>query len=113
MVQVEAEIPEIQSLATSYATAGGALWSAETPGRVVGMVATYLAEDDWHVARMYVAAEYRGTGLAKALLQRAEDYARAVGAVRMTLWSDVLFTRAPRLLREERLFPAHGATNAG
>lgn len=94
LIDVAAEIPDIQSLATSYVAAGGAIWSAETSGLVVGMVATYPAEDGWHIARMYVAPGYRGTGLGYDLLRQAEDHARDAGATRMTLWSDVLFTRA-------------------
>ena len=91
---VEAEIPEIGALATALAAKGGALWTAEEGGTVAGMVATYPAEDGWHLSRMYVAASLRGTGLAARLLATAEDHARAAAAKRMVLWSDVLFTRA-------------------
>ena len=93
-VDVAAEVPEIGALATALAGRGGALWTAEAAGCVVGMVATYPAPDGWHLSRMYVAAGQRGTGLGHALLAQAEDHARAAGAVRMVLWSDVLFTRA-------------------
>ncbi len=91
---VRGEIAEIDGLATHYAGRGGALWTAEQDGQVVGMVGTVPAADGWHVARMYVAPGQRGTGLAAALLGAAEEFARAAGAVRMVLWSDVLFLRA-------------------
>ena len=90
---VDAELPEIRALATYMATHGGALWTAEQGGQVVGIVATYPADDGWHLSRMYVAAAQRGTGLGRDLLHCAEDHARAAGATRMVLWSDVLFTR--------------------
>jgi ribosomal protein S18 acetylase RimI-like enzyme len=91
---VDAELPEIRALASYIAGKGGALWTAEAGGQVVGMVATYPADDGWHLSRMYAAASQRGTGLGRDLLQCAEDHARAAGATRMVLWSDVLFTRA-------------------
>ena len=91
---VRAEIAEIDRLATHFTEAGGALWAAEEAGRLVGMVGTYPAADGWHVARMYVAAGQRGTGLARDLLAAAEAFARAAGGTRMVLWSDVLFARA-------------------
>ena len=91
---VDAELPEIRALATYVAGKGGALWTVEQDGQVVGMVAAHPAADAWHVSRMYVATPQRGTGLAADLLRRAEQHARAAGAVRMALWSDMLFTRA-------------------
>jgi GNAT superfamily N-acetyltransferase len=94
VLDVDAELPEVRALATHMAARGGALWTAEAGGIVVGMVATYPAKDAWHVSRLYVDAGQRGTGLGHDLLRRAEDHARAAGATRMALWSDVLFTRA-------------------
>ena len=94
VLDVDAELPEVRTLATHIAGLGGALWTAEQGGEVVGMVATHPADDGWRLSRMYVAAGQRGSGLARDLLRRAEDHARAAGAARMALWSDVLFTRA-------------------
>ena len=91
---VRAETPEIDVLATTITAQGGAIWTAEAAGQVAGMVATYPAADGWHLSRMYVASGQRGTGLAHDLLRTAEHHARAAGAARMVLWSDVLFTRA-------------------
>ena len=91
---VNAELPELHTLATYMAGRGGALWAAEQGGAVVGMAATYPAPEGWHVARLYVTASQRGTGLARRLLATAEDYARAAGAGRIVLWSDSLFVRA-------------------
>ena len=89
-----AEMPEIDRLASHMAEHGGALWSAEAAGAIVGMVAAYKAPDGWHVARLYVAAAHRGSGLAAALLATAEAGAVAGGATEIVLWTDMLFTRA-------------------
>jgi GNAT superfamily N-acetyltransferase len=91
---VDAELPEIRALASYMTEHGGALWTAEQDGRVVGMTATYPSADGWMLSRVYLDAGQRGTGLGQTLLRVAEDHARAAGAMRMTLWSDVLFTRA-------------------
>ncbi len=89
-----AEMPEIDRLASHMAERGGALWSAEAAGAIVGMVATYKAPDGWHVARLYVEAAHRGSGLASSLLATAEAGAVAGGATEIVLWTDMLFTRA-------------------
>ncbi len=91
---VDGEMPELRALASYYAANGGALWTADDAGAVVGMVATYPADDGWHLSRLYVQAGQRGSGLAAELLGGAEAHARAAGGRRMVLWSDVLFLRA-------------------
>ena len=91
---VDAELPEIRALASYVAGKGGALWTAEQDGQVVGMVVALPGDGAWQLSRMYVAATQRGTGLAADLLRRAEDHARAAGGVQLALWSDMLFTRA-------------------
>ena len=91
---VDAELPEVRALASHIADHGGALWTAEQDGQVVGMIATYPAGGDWVLSRVYADAQQRGTGLGLRLLRLAEDHARHAGAARMILWSDVLFTRA-------------------
>ena len=93
-VDVPAEVPEINFLATHVAAKGGAVWTVEQGGRVVGMTATYPDQGVWTLSRVYLDPGLRGTGVAERLLRMAEDHARDAGAVRMALWSDVLFTRA-------------------
>lgn len=88
------EAPEVAALASAMAAKGGAVWTLEQAGAVAGMVATYPAADGWHLSRMYTRPDQRGTGAAASLLAAAQDHARAAGATRMVLWSDVLFTRA-------------------
>ena len=49
-------------------------------GTVVGCGGVALFDDYAEVKRMYTRPAVRGVGLAKALLRRIEDEARAVGA---------------------------------
>lgn len=96
VLDVEGEAPELRALATYFRDQGGMLWSAERDGRIIGMVGTRPRQEDaaWEICRMYVDAAARGSGLAGALLRRAEDHARAAGAERLVLWTDTRFTRA-------------------
>ncbi len=97
VMDVDGEVPELRALASYYASKGGALWAAEADGVVVGMVGTRPLEDGiWEICKMYVAATVRGGGLASALIDVAEAYARAAGATRMVLWTDTRFERAHR-----------------
>ena len=99
VLDVDAEVPELRALATHFEKVGGALWAAEADGALVGMVATRPLRDDdeaWEIGRMYVAKSARGTGLAHALLNRAEAHAVAQGAKRMILWTDTRFEAAHR-----------------
>lgn len=104
-VPVEAEIPEIDALASSYAAKGGALWVGEADA-VIGMVGVKPGENgprisNWEISKMYVAAGARGGGLAQALLKLAEDHAQSQGASRAFLWSDTRFERAHRFYEKQ------------
>ena len=97
VMDLDGEVPELRALATYCAGRRGALRVAEHDGAVVGLVCTWpLAEGVWELARMYVARPHRGSGVAPALADAAEAYARARGARRMRLWSDTRFDRAHR-----------------
>ncbi len=105
---VERELPELHALASHFAAKDGALWAAEAGGELVGMIATYkLERDTWEIARMYVAAPWRGGGLARRLLLQAEAHARSRGARRLTLWTDTRFDRA------HRFYERHSYVRAG
>ncbi len=95
VMDLDGEVPELRALATHYRGKRGRLWVAEAGGAVVGVVAAAPAgEAGWEVGRMYVAAPWRGTGLATRLLAAAEAHAAAAGAGRLLLWSDTRFERA-------------------
>jgi GNAT superfamily N-acetyltransferase len=112
VMDVDGEVPELRALASYYAAQGGALWVAEDGGRVVGMVATAPLDDGaWEICKMYAYPAQRGSGLARALIETAEAFARAHGATAMQLWSDTRFDRAHRFY-ENRSYVRAGAIRA-
>jgi ribosomal protein S18 acetylase RimI-like enzyme len=71
---------ELQSLPGIYAAPAGRLLLAMTAGRSVGTVALRRLDDGrCEAKRLYVRPEYRGQGIAKALLARLVEEARAQG----------------------------------
>jgi GNAT superfamily N-acetyltransferase len=110
ILDVDGELPELRALATWFAGQGGALWTAERDGVVVGMAAARpMRQDDaWEICKVYVAKPERGTGLAHGLLAAAEDHARAAGAARLVLWTDTRFEAAHRFY-EKRGFVRQGS----
>ena len=109
ILDVDGELPELRALATYFAEAGGALWTAEQDGRVIGMAATRPMGQDaaYEICKVYVAKEARGSGLAYDLLRAAEAHARAAGAERLVLWTDTRFETAHRFY-EKRGFVRQG-----
>lgn len=110
ILDVDGELPELRALASYFRDAGGALWAAEQDGALIGMVGARPLREDaaWEICRMYVAAEARGAGLARQLLDTAEAHARAAGAARLVLWTDTRFTRA-HAFYEKRSYVRQGA----
>lgn len=97
VMDVDGEVPELRALASYYAAQSGALWVHEAGGVVAGMVGTKpLGDGAWEICKMYVSAALRGRGVAQALIEAAEGFARGRGAVAMKLWSDTRFDRAHR-----------------
>ncbi len=118
VMDVDGENPELRALATHFDTLGGALWVAIQDNALVGMIATRLEHGTiWEVCRCYVAQSARGTGLANALLRRAETHARDGGATRLKLWTDTRFDRAHRFyerrgyVRDGGIKPLFDASN--
>lgn len=96
-MDVDGEMPELRALATYYAGKGGALWVAETNGRIAGMIATAPHDGGaWEISRVYALPSTHGSGLGASLLDLAEQHARTAGALRLVLWSDTQFDRAHR-----------------
>jgi GNAT superfamily N-acetyltransferase len=108
IIDIDAELPELRALASYYAGKGGALWTAETEGKIVGMIGVVPRSDGaWEIVRLYMLQPYRGTDLAPRLLAIAEAHARAAGATRLVLWSDTRFDRAHRFY-EKHSYVRHG-----
>ncbi|MDE2334143.1 MAG: GNAT family N-acetyltransferase [Rhodospirillales bacterium] len=92
---LDEDAPDLRAWASHVAGEGGAVWTAEQEGAVVGMVGTHpLAGGTWELVRMYVAPAARGGGLAARLVAQVEAHARAAGAAELVLWSDTRFARA-------------------
>lgn len=74
---------------------------AETPaGDVVGCVGlTDEGGGEFELHRLYVLRSHRGSGLGAALTRWVIDEARARGAARLVLFSDIHFEEAHRLYR--------------
>ena len=67
-------------------------------GRVAACIGVdYPEPGTAELHRLYVRPDMRGKGLAKQLTERMEVLARKRGATRMTLWSDIRFTKAHAL----------------
>ncbi len=112
VLDLEHEERELFALESYCAGHGGALWTAEEQGAVVGMAAILPAGDGvWELKKLYVHPDLHGAGLGQDLLDRAEAHAAAVGAVRLVLWSDTRFTRAHRFY-EKRSWVRDGPIRA-
>lgn len=86
LMDVDGEMPGLRALPSYYTERGGALWTAEAAGQVVGMVATRPHEAGaWKICRVYVLPERHGTGLGRQLLDVAEAHARNAGATMLVL----------------------------
>jgi len=99
---VPEEFPELAAPASHYAARQGALWVVEEVGQIVGCLALY---ETWEkgvfaLAKVYLAADRRGSGLAARLLERAEAFATDRGGSRLTLWSDTRFASGHAFYRK-------------
>lgn len=102
VLDLEHEERKLLALATYYADRGGALWIDDDTGSIAGMVAALPATDGaWEVAKLYVHPDRHGSGMARALLQSAEDHAFSAGAQRLVLWTDTRFVRAHRFYEKQ------------
>jgi putative acetyltransferase len=96
---VPEEFPELAAPATHFARRDGALWVAQDgDGRVVGSLAVAVTHrpDTAELFKVYVAADHRGNGLARDMLERGVGLARERGARRLVLWSDTRFLSGHR-----------------
>jgi GNAT superfamily N-acetyltransferase len=73
-----------------YGERGGRFWVLVDNDRVVGTVAGIpTGHGICEVKRLYLAAEYRGRGLGRVLMQQMLDWARTSGYRLVVAWSDV------------------------
>jgi putative acetyltransferase len=98
------EFPELAAVATHYARAGGMLQVAERAGQLVGslaITATTLPRR-FELAKVYLARDVRGRGIATCLLNEALAFAREHEADTIELFTDT------RFLDGHRFYERHG-----
>jgi len=112
VLELEHEERELFALESYCTGRGGALWTAEDAGVVVGMAAILPADNGaWELKKLYAHPDRHGSGLAHRLLDAAEAHATAAGATRLVLWTDTRFTRAHRFY-EKRSWVRDGPIRA-
>lgn len=78
-------------------------------GRLAGMVYTNALPDPPHdafISSMWLDPDLRGGGMADALLQAAESWARAMGCPQVELWASFTNERARRFYQRHGYVPA-------
>ena len=77
---------------------GGFIWLAEAEGKIVGSAALMKEqEDEYELAKMSVTPAYRGKGISKLLIERCLYKAKAIGAKKLSLFSNHQLQTAIRL----------------
>ena len=83
-----------------FVTPGGRIYVALDGDQVVGTCAIVPhAPGELELAKLSVAAEYRGRGIARRLVERCLEHARAANATRVMLVSSSRLQAAVRLYR--------------
>jgi putative acetyltransferase len=74
---------------------GGFIWLAKEGGAIIGSAAL-MKEDDrtFELAKMAVDDEYKGRGISKLLIETCINKAKAIGAVKLELFSNHQLTTA-------------------
>lgn len=80
-----------------FADRGGVFWTAWDGADLAATCAVWPRRDEAELKSLYVHRAYRRRGLGRGLTRRAIGFARAAGATRFVLWSDVMLTDAHRL----------------
>lgn len=98
------EFPELDAPADHYREKkGGELWiiedqRSETALPVAGSIAMTPTYDtkSFELFKIYLAHEFRGSGLAQVMMTEALDYARARHVTLVSLWTDTRFVAGHR-----------------
>lgn len=98
VLDVDGEEPSLRAPAAWFAARGGMMLVAEAANGVVGCCGGVPRGGDlWELKKLYVAAQARGAGLGRRLIDAVARHAWAAGGRRLELWSDTRFTLAHRL----------------
>lgn len=88
---------DLYDVEARYIATGGMFWVVLDGERLVGCAGVTLHGDACELHRMYLAADCRGRGLGRRLLDVTMEFGRSKGCRRMIAWSDVKLTLAHRL----------------
>jgi len=84
---------------------GGYIWMAEVDGKIVGSAGLMKEEEGvYELVKMAVTENYRGKGIARLLIERCLYKARAIGAKKVTLYSNHQLTTAIGLYEKYRFY---------
>lgn len=98
ILDVDADMPELRSPASSAQNTDARWWVAELDGEIVGSVSIAPADGQGvELKRLYVAASARRRGLGGHLVRLVESEAKHRNATRIVLWTDTRFADAHRL----------------
>ncbi len=89
------EVPDLLAFDRHYAPPQGGFFVVRAGGEIVGSVGVErLPDGAAELHRLYLAAELRGRGLGRALVEAVLAWCRTAGIRHLVLWSDTRFDRA-------------------
>ena len=95
------------------AVADAEAWVAEADGRVVGFLVLVAEPDAMLLDNVAVLPTHHGRGIGRALLELAEQRARAAGLARIRLYTHVTMLENQRLYERIGYVETHRAGEAG
>lgn len=81
------------------------LWVAEADGDLVGFAFSWVCDDFWFLAELFVSPDQQGRGIGDALLRRTFEQAGKVGAVNRALITFTFNTVSQGLYIRHGLYP--------
>jgi putative acetyltransferase len=96
-VFLEGAEKDLTALPDIYHDAGGDFWVYEIDNEIIGTMAVVPRENNSaELKRFYLAANYRGSGIADKMLQHVINWCKNNHVQKLCFWSDTRFIRAHR-----------------
>ncbi|MFW9995954.1 MAG: GNAT family N-acetyltransferase [Candidatus Odinarchaeota archaeon] len=97
------QVSELEDTHNSYIQEGGKFWVIESKGKIIGLVGIRIVDENTaELINMRVKKDYRGQGLGKKLLAKAEKYCRNTGRQKIILHT------AKRLVIARKMYESYG-----